>query len=234
MKKLVFFYLGCLLIAPVLESKAQVDQIRDRLKEFNIDEHWLSSNLKEEDAIHYYKVKTVTGSNHGNVTSIADYDPRRKDNKRLQLLTIDGHKATKAQEKKYYKRIGGQFKAVNGKIDRQSYKVIKDTEDWFVIDFRLDKESLPEHYKFLGDCTAELHCRKDIMKASYAKFSSFQPTKVRMFDADKVDLEVYYKFDEASNTYVHDEARYYMEVKMLGLPTEIEMFNYYSDYKVVK
>ena len=234
MKSSFAYLVGGLIFLMGQETLGQVEAIHKRLEEFKINDHWLAANLKEVDAIHYYKVKTVTGSNHGNVTSIAEYDPRRKEGKRLQLLSIDGHKASKIQEKKYYKRIGDQFESLNGKIDSLSYKVIKDNENWFVVDFRLDKESLPEHYKFLGDCTAELHCRKDLMRASYARFQSFQPTKVRMFAADKVDLEVYFKYDEATGSYIHDEAHYYMEVNMLGIPTEVEMFNYYSDYEVVK
>ena len=223
-----------LLLSTSVFAQPEAEEIRHRLRDFQINEDWLSSNLKEEDAIHYYRVKSVTGSKNGNVTSIAEYDPRRKSGDRTHLLTVNGKEATKQEKKKYRKRFGNDGEDANGKIDSNSYKILKDNDDWFVIEFQLIKESLPDRYKFLGDCEAELHCRKDIMKASYARFRNLVPTKVKMFEADKVDIEIYFKFDEETQSYVHEEARYYMDAKVLGVSTEVELLNYYSDYKVVK
>ena len=215
-------------------AQSHADEVQKRLKEFKINEGWLSSNLKEEDAIHYYKVKSTTGSINGNVTSIADYDPRRKTGERTRLLSVNGNPPTKKEAKKYDKRFDRNGNDANGKIDPTSYKIIEDNDEWFVVDFRLIKESLPDHYKFLGDCEAELHCRKDIMRASYSRFRNFQPTKVKMFDADKVDIEIYFTYDDDSESYVHEEARYYIDVKIVGIASEVEVINYYSDYQIVK
>ena len=215
-------------------SFAQKNEIKSKLKDYKINEDWLSTNLKEKDAIFYYKIKSVTGSNSGNITSVAEYDPRRKAGDRTHLLTVNGESPTKQEAKKFNKRFGKKGKNINGKIDPTSYKIIKDSEDFFVIGFRLIKENLPDRYQFLGDCDAVLHCRKDIMKASYAEFTNFQPTKVKMFNADKLQLEIYFTYDEESGAYVHEEARYYINAKLMGIPTEIEVLNYYSDYKIVK
>jgi hypothetical protein len=224
------------LIGMISTSYAQstADEVRNRLKEFRIDEDRLSANLREEDAVHYYKIKSITGSMHGNVTSMAEYDPRRKSGTRTQLLTVNGEQPTRQEAKKFNKRFGRKGKYASGKIDPASYEIVKDSEDWFVIKFRFIKETLPDRYAFLGDCDAELHCRKDNMLVSYGRFRNFQPTKVKMFEADKVDIEIYFQFEEDTKSYVHEEARYYMDAKIMGIPTEVEVINYYSDYKVVK
>ena len=111
MRTLNFFILiiGALLISN--DSNAQAVEVKARLKDYKIDENWLSSNLKEEDAIHYYKIKSVTGSSKGNVTSIAEYDPRRKPGDRTHLLTVNGQTPSKQEAKKYRKRFGKKGKS---------------------------------------------------------------------------------------------------------------------------
>jgi hypothetical protein len=234
MKKQTYLLIISFLVYGAVQAQDQADEVRKRLKEFKMTEDRLSANLREEDAVHYYKIKSVTGSMSGNVTSMAEYDPRRKSGSRTKLLTVNGQPPTKKEAKKYNKRFGKKGKYASGKIDPASYEIIKDNADWFVIKFRFIKESLPERYAFLGDCDAELHCRKDVMLASYGRFKNFQETKVKMFEADKVDIEIYLKYEEATKTYLHEEARYYMDAKIMGIPTEVELLNYYSDYKLVK
>ena len=217
-----------------MNASAQREEILARLKEFKIDEERLSSNIREEDAIHQYKLNSVTGSKDGNVESIAKYDPLKKVGKRWTLLTVNGEAPEKSEIKQFNKLHNPKNKHISGKIEPDSYEIERDDEKFLVVKFRYIKESLPAKFRFLGDCDARVYCKKDVMEISYAEFTNFRPTKVKMFNVSDLIVELYYLYDEESKTYVHDEARFNMMAKVMGSEVEVEMINYYSGYKIVK
>lgn len=212
----------------------QTKEIKARLLEYKIDEDRLSSNLREEDAVHYYKLKSLTGGKDGNVETVAEYDPRKKIGARWTLLTVNDQPPEKDDLKDFKKIHNPKKKHITGKIEPSSYKIERDDEKFLVVSFRYIKESLPSKFQFLGDCDAMVYCRKETKLMSYAEFVSFQPTKVKMLNVNEVLVELYYTYDEESKTYVHQEARLDMKVMLFGNEQEVEMINHYSDYKVVK
>lgn len=230
----VVFLICVLSLTNSSDAFAQADEIRERLKEFKIDGDWLSSNVKSGDAVHYYKMSSTTGSPDGNVESISEYDPRKKVGKRWNLLTVNGAEPTKKQNKQFNQFHNPKYKDINGSIDPDSYKIERDDDKFLVVKFRYLKESLPGKYRFLGDCDARVYCKKDIMRVTYAEFVNFRPTKVKMFNVKDLLVELYYTFDEESQSYVHQEARLDIKALIFGQEQEVEMINYYSDYKVVK
>lgn len=213
---------------------AQNEEVLAKLKKFKITEERLSSNIREEDAVHAYQLTSLTGSNNGNVESIAQYNPLEKIGKRWTLLTINGAAPDKGDIKQFNKLHNPKDKHISGKIDPDSYEIERDNEKFLVVKFRYIKESLPARYRFLGDCDATVHCRKDLMEISYAEFTNFRPTKVKMFNVEELLVEMYYTYDEESGTYLHEEARLDMTTLLLGLKQNVEIVNYYTNYKVVK
>ena len=101
----------------------QADEIKARLLEFKIDEDRLSSNLREEDAVHYYKLKSLTGGKEGNVETVAEYDPRKKIGERWTLLTVNDQPPEKDDLKDFKKLHNPKKKLITGKIDPTSYKI---------------------------------------------------------------------------------------------------------------
>lgn len=223
-----------LLLSSSISGFSQAEEVKTRLLEYKIDEDRLSSNLREEDAVHYYKLKSLTGGKDGNVETVAEYDPRKKIGARWTLLTVNDQPPEKDDLKDFKKIHNPKKKHITGKIDPASYKIERDDEKFLVVSFRYIKESLPSKFQFLGDCDARVYCRKDTKLMSYAEFVSFQPTKVKMLNVNEVLVELYYTYDEESKTYVHQEARLDMKVMLFGNEQEVEMINHYSDYKVVK
>jgi hypothetical protein len=217
-----------------ISLKAQNEEILARLKEFKIDEERLSSNIKEEDAVHAYKLTSLTGSKNGNVESIAQYNPLEKIGKRWTLLTVNGASPDKNDIKQFNKLHNPKDKHISGKIDPSTYEIERDDKKFLIIKFRYIKETLPAKFRFLGDCDARVYCRKDIMEMSYAEFTNFRPTKVKMFNVEELLVEMYYIYDEESKSYIHEEARLDMSALLFGLKQEVEIVNYYSKYKVVK
>jgi hypothetical protein len=215
-------------------ATAQNEEILARLKEFKIDEERLSSNIKEEDAVHAYTLTSLTGSKDGNVESIAKYDPLQKVGKRWTLLTVNGAAPEKGDIKQFNKLHNPKNKNISGKIDPTSYEIERDDKKFLIVKFRYIKESLPSKFRFLGDCDARVYCKKDIMEISYAEFTNFRPTKVKMFNVEDLLVEMYYIYDEDSKSYIHEEARMDIKAMIFGLKQEVEIINYYSDYKVVK
>lgn len=231
-KSLIAFVL--VLVISLTSYAQQAEEIKARLLEFKIDEDRLSSNLREEDAVHYYKLKSLTGGKDGNVETVAEYDPRKKIGSRWTLLTVNNAPPSKSDLKDFKKLHNPKKKYITGKIDPASYKIERDDDKFLVVSFRYIKESIPSKFQFLGDCDAVVYCRKDTKLMSYAEFVSFQTTKVKMFNVSKLLVELYYTYDEESKTYVHQEARLDMKVMLFGNEQQIEMINNYSDYKVVK
>jgi hypothetical protein len=231
-------YSIALLLVAFLSSSisgfSQAKEIKARLLEYKIDEDRLSSNLREEDAVHYYKLKSLTGGKEGNIETVAEYDPRKKISERWTLLTVNDQPPEKSDLKDFKKIHNPKKKHITGKIDQSSYKIERDDEKFLVVTFRYIKESLPSKFQFLGDCDARVYCRKDTKLMSYAEFVSFQPTKVKMLNVNEVLVEMYYTYDEESKTYVHQEARLDMKVMLFGNEQPVEMINNYYEYKVVK
>jgi hypothetical protein len=223
-----------LLMILSISLKAQNEEILARLKEFKIDEERLSSNIKEEDAVHAYKLTSLTGSKNGNVESVAQYNPLEKIGRRWTLLTINGAAPSKNDIKQFNKLHNPKDKHISGKIDPSTYEIERDDKKFLIIKFRYIKETLPAKFRFLGDCDARVYCRKDIMEMSYAEFTNFRPTKVKMFNVEELLVEMYYIYDEESKSYIHEEARLDMSALLFGLKQEVEIVNYYSKYKVVK
>jgi hypothetical protein len=217
-----------------ISSKGQNEEILARLKEFKIDEERLSSNIKEEDAVHAYKLTSLTGSKNGNVESVAQYNPLEKIGRRWTLLTINGAAPSKNDVKQFNKLHNPKDKHISGKIDPSTYEIERDDKKFLIIKFRYIKETLPAKFRFLGDCDARVYCRKDIMEVSYAEFTNFRPTKVKMFNVEELLVEMYYIYDEESKSYIHEEARLDMSALLFGIKQEVEIVNYYSKYKVVK
>ena len=150
------------------------------------------------------------------------------------MLTINGAAPDKGDIKQFNKLHNPKDKHISGKIDPTSYEIERDDKKFLVVKFRYIKETLPSKYRFLGDCDARVYCKKDVMEVSYAEFTNFQPTKVKMFNVKDLIVEMYYLYDEESKTYVHEEARMDMTALIFGQEQEVEIINYYSDYKVVK
>ena len=215
-------------------ATAQNEEILARLKEFKIDEHRLSSNIKEEDAVHAYTLSSLTGSKDGNVETIAEYNPLQKIGKRWSLLTVNGAAPEKSDIKQFNKLHNPKDKRISGKIDPSSYEIERDDKKFLVVKFRYIKETLPSKFRFLGDCDARVYCKKDVMEVSYAEFTNFRETKVKMFNVKELLVEMYYTYDEESKSYIHEEARLDMTALIFGQEQEVEIINYYSDYKVVK
>lgn len=180
----------------------QADEIKARLLEYKIDEDRLSSNLREEDAVHYYKLKSLTGGKDGNVETVAEYDPRKKIGSRWALLTVNDAPPSKSDLKDFKKLHNPKKKHITGKIDPASYKIESDDEKFLVVSFRYTKESLPSKFQFLGDCDARVYCRKETKLMSYAEFVNFRPTKVKMLNVNELLVELYYTYEEIGRAHV--------------------------------
>ena len=127
-------------------ATAQNDEILARLKEFKISEERLSSNIKEVDAVHAYKLTSLTGSKEGNVESIAEYNPLQKIGKRWTLLTVNGAAPDKSDIKQFNKQHNPKNKNISGKIDPASYEIERDDKKFLVVKFRYIKKACLQNF----------------------------------------------------------------------------------------
>lgn len=134
-----------------LSTFAQKSEVINKLKEYHFTDEFLTTNLKDADAEHYFDVKITTINSPETKIEEAKFDPSKNIGVRWILLSVDGDNPSKKDLKNFDKAHNTKIDDINGRIDDNSWGIEKDDSDYLVINFKYDKTSLPKKYDYLGD-----------------------------------------------------------------------------------
>ncbi len=212
-------------------SFAQKDVVMEKLKEYNFSEELLTENVKDADAAYAFTQKMTTINSNGTTEEISTFDPTKKIGEKWKLVSVDGNKPTKKEQKKFDKNHNSQDE-INGKLDNESWKIVRDDTDYLIISFRYDKATLPKKYQFLGDCIGYAYFNKSTKELEKAEFKNEGPLKIKMFNVQQLDMIVNYQ--KMDNVYLIKTMDMEFEVLLLGQVVTVKEITEHTDYKKVK
>ena len=213
-------------------ASAQKSEVLKKLKEYNFEEKYLLENLKDSDAQYSFDINTTNVVGDKTTVQIAKFDATQEVGKRWILLKENGKEPTKKQKHTFDKTHNTKDE-VDGTIEDSSWKIEKDTEDEIVISFQYDKKSLPKRFRYLGDCKGLAFFNKKTKKLEKAEFINLKDLQIKIFKVKKMDLVVYYNYNDEFNTYLISKEDIRMTIKFLGQIIEANDINVLSNYKKI-
>ena len=211
---------------------AQKDEVFAKLTEYGFATDALDHGMKDADATHAFKLKTTTVTDDKTEVEECHFDPTQPVGSKWILDTHDGHAPSKKQKKQFHKAHNTEDQNVNGKVDDNSWKIVSDDAEHFVVSFKYDKASLPKKFDFLGDCTGTAYFKKQTKTLEKATFVNDGPLHIKFFNVTKMNMVVNYK--QFDGNFVMDTETLNMTVMLLGSAVLIKEQMEYSDYKKIK
>ena len=238
MKKFKFFTLVLTLIIASSGVFAQKAVVEEKLKEYGIPQGYFEDNLKQENSNHTFQIGITTKTSSASTgdtkeVEIGVFNPKLEEGKRWTLNTVDGNSPTNKQIKHFNKAHNSSDDYDFGEPDDNDWKIIEDNENQLIVEFRYREENLPHKYKYLAGCIGKVFINKMSKRLEKIEFRNDGPIKVRIFNVSKLNMVIYYLYDEETNTYLMEKEDVLMDAKMLGQSVEVEMITEFSDYKKV-
>lgn len=229
MKK-VFLFIA---ITISFNSYAQKEEVMAKLEAYNFSGELLTENLKDADADHFYSLKTTTITDTDTKVEEAKFDPTKSIGDRWTLELVNGSLPTKKEQKNFDKAHNTKQDDINGEVDNNAWGIYEDNDTYLVISFKYDKTTLPKKYDFLGDCKGLAYFNKKTLQLEKAAFINEVPLKIKIFNVSRLDMEVYYQFNEEEQTYFIQKEDIEMDIHLLGQLVKIKEINEFSDYKKI-
>jgi hypothetical protein len=230
-------FLFVILISYLLSSSvvvAQKAEIEQKLKEYGIPHGFFENNLNDENASHTYKTKTTTVTGTETKIEIGSFDPTLPEGKRWTLISVNGNEPTKKERKQFDKSHNKSDKSDFGEPNDEDWKIVKDDDEFLIIELRYMETNLPHKYKFLAGCKAEVFINKPGKRLTKIEFYNVDPLKIKIFNVSKLDMIISYRLEEGTDTYLIDQENILMDVRLLGQNVEVvETIDYY-DYKKIR
>lgn len=223
-----------IVITASLTSCTQKEDVKKKFNEYQLSAKFLTTNLKDADAEHYFDLKTTIVN--GAETKIVEstFDPLKNIGERWNLVSVDGNSPTDKDHREFDKHHNTTQEGVNGQIDASSWNIEKDDDAYLVLSFRHDKKSLPRKFSFLGDCKGLAYYNKKTERLEKTEFVNEKPLKIKVFNVISLDMVVHYEFNHEEAVYLIHTEELDMEVKLLGQMVPIKEINEYGNYNKVE
>lgn len=228
MKKVIFL---TILNLSVLMSFAQKSVVLESFKKYGIDPAILDpkSMQRSENYTFDYKYTTVTGNKE--TVILAKFDPSKPEEERWTVISVKG-KAASASDIKAFRKNHSK-PPVTAKIDENTYKIDKVNADLMVISYKQDPASLPAEASFMKDCRLYMTINLKTKRLDKIQSLNEKPLKIKIFNAEKLDLVVKYRYDENEKRYFTESEDLNLMVKFLGQLSPMETISEYSNYKKI-
>jgi hypothetical protein len=214
-----------------LQTLAQDNNIKDILKEHEFEIQYLTTSLKDGNAEYFFDVKISTTNGDKHNIEIAKFDPTKAVGERWILISVNNNTPSTDDFIKFNKTHNTQKSGVNGKIDASSWTIVTNDSNYLVLSYRFDKSTLPEKYKFLGDCKGLAYFNKKTKRLEKSEFVNESPLKVKIFKVDELDMVMYYEYISKDNTYVIEREVIDMEGRLLGTKVTVKEVDDFSNYR---
>lgn len=221
-----------ILTASVLSALAQKQAVLDAFSKHGIDPAILEPKIKERPDNYAFDLKYSTITSGKESVTLAKYDPTKAEDDRWTVISVKG-KAPSASEIKSFKKNHSK-QPVTAKTDDATYLVEKETPDYLVISYKQDPTSIPQEAQFMKDCRQHLTINLKTKKMEKLQSLNEKPLKIKIFNAEKLDLVVKYVWNEKEGRYFTESEDLNLIVKFLGQLAPMETLSEYSNYKKVQ
>jgi len=217
----------------VLFSFAQKSLVLDAFAKYGIDVIILEPQAKQrpENFAFDYKYTSITGNKE--VVTMANFNPSKPEQERWTVTSVKG-KAPSASEIKTFRKSHSQAQPIAGKVDESTYKIEKENADQLVVSYKQDLSSMPSQASFMKDCRLYMTINLKTKRLEKLQSLNEKPLKIKIFNAEKLDLTVKYIYNEEEKRYLTESEDLNLIVKFLGQLTPMETISEYSNYRKIK
>ena len=225
-----------LAISLSINAYSQKEDIQAKLKDLGISEDFLAHNLKDEGAKFSFSLTTTTNTETSTQTTTeveeCHFDPTQPVGSKWTLDKHDSRKPQKSELKNFDKAHNTKEKEINGKVEDTSWKIKEDNDQYLVINFKYEKESLPKKYDYLGDCVGTAYINKSTKALEKVEFINEGPIKIKFFHV--TDLKMVTTFLSLNGQFLMKKSIMDITAVVLGQTAKVEDVLEYSNYKKVK
>lgn len=197
-------------------AHAQLDEVRDKLEEYNFPIEVLKENLKDADADFYFDVENTTVSSTDTKIEKASFDPTKEIGERWNLLSVNGEAPSRKEYKSFDKAHNTKQEGINGDVDDQSWHIEQDEDEFLVVSFKYNAATLTKKYAFLADCKGLAYFNKQSRILEKTTFENEKPFKLKIFNVEKMAMTILYSWIEDGGKYVVQKEEMDMDVKLRG------------------
>jgi len=227
MKNLLSLLLFFLSILPTFAQKSAVLKT---FAKYGIDTNILNPKSREKPKNYAFNLKYTSITNDKEIVTTANFDPSRPADERWTVIAIKG-KSPSQSEIKTFRKNRSVPENISAAADDNSYKIEKENADQLVVSYKQDPSMLPQDASFMKDCRLYMTINLKTKRLEKLQSLNEKPLKIKIFNAEKLDLVVTFSFDEAEQRYFTLSEDLNLVVKFLGQLTPMETISEYSDYK---
>ena len=229
MKKLLSI---SVLILLALNSFAQKSAVLSAFEKHGIDKSILEAKTIEKVDNYAFDFKYTSIAGDKETVTLAKYDPTKPMEERWTVISVKGKAPSKSQVNTFIKNHNVP-KTAPALPDESTYKIEKETADILVISYKQDPNTLAAEAAFMKDCRLYMTVNLKTKRLESIQSLNEKPLKIKIFNAEKLDLMVKFTFDEAANRYFTASEDLNMIIKLLGQLAPMETISEYSNYKKV-
>jgi len=228
MKKIILL---TVLNLAVLVSFAQKSVVLESFKKYGIDPSILDPKSTQRSEKYTFDYKYTTVTDNKETVILAKFDPSKPQEERWTVISVKG-KAPSASDIKAFRKNHGK-PPVTATIDENTYKIDKVNADFLIISYKQNPASLPAEASFMKDCKLYMTINLKTKRLEKLQSLNEKPLKIKMFNAEKLDLVAKYKYDENEKRYFTESEDLNLMVKFLGQLMPMETISEYSNYKKI-
>ncbi|MCD0488062.1 hypothetical protein LPB86_07465 [Pedobacter sp. MC2016-14] len=213
----------------IFTAFAQKSVVLAAFSKYGIDTSILSPKAKARPENYSFDYKYTTIAGNKETVTVAKFDPSKPENQHWTVISVKGKAPSAGDVKTFLKNHGKSPTLV--KTDNQTYRIDQETKDLLVISYKQDPASLTADASFMKDC--RLYMTINIKTKRLEKLQSLneKPLKIKIFNAEKLDLVVKYQYDDNQQRYFPISEDLNLMVKFLGQLSPMETISEYSNYK---
>ncbi len=221
-----------LIMLSFLSTFAQKSAVIAALNKQGIDTSILSAQSKQKPNDYSYDLKYTSIAENKETVTLANFNPSKPEAERWTVISIEGKTPSKSAIATFRKNHIKPSAAVS-LPDESTYQVEKETADILVISYKLDARSIPAEASFMKDCRLHLNINLKTKKLEKIESLNEKPLKIKIFNAQKMDLVVTLGYNEAEQQYYTISEDLNLIIKFLGQLVPMETLSEYSNYKKI-
>lgn len=228
MKNLFFSLL--VVISTLSNSKAQDKPVSVYMSQFNVTPSDLEAGLKDANASFLFEARVHQIVGKDTTTQLGRFDPKLPVSEKWIIMLHEGRQPTKKEYKTFYKNHNTKKDGINATILADSWTIESEDDNFLVVSFMYEEESLPRKYHFLADTKGHAHINKNANRLMHVVFKNDSPQKVKQFKVNSYELTMKYYFDTQDKIYLIE----WEDLKMETADGPMKELTEFFDYRKVK
>ncbi len=221
-----------LLILSVLPSLAQKSAVVKTFVKHGIDTNILDPKSRQKTQNYAFDFKYTSITSDKEVVTLANFDPAKPEAERWTVISVKG-KTPSQSEIKTFRKNHSVPETTLAQADDNTYKVEKENVDVLIVSYKQNPAMLPKEASFMKDCRLYMTINLKTKRLEKLQSLNEKPLKIKIFNAEKLDLVVTFTYNEAEKRYLTVSEDLNLMVKFLGQLTPMETISEYSNYKKI-